>query len=201
MTCRGIHFLPAAVLHMNFLGSLSSILTISYFLLVFIGITGNSLVIISTVIKNRNMRSTTNTLVAFVSAADLISLICFIPFAILLTFKLPGGTLGAVLCQTFATANTSSATIVVSITTLTLLAVERFRALLKPWNSLLRLTKDSVFCWIFGISLYSVILVIPLFSFTEFDEKERICSDLRELKTERRIYYSLLGCGVALALL
>lgn len=174
-------------------------LTISYFVLVFIGITGNSLVV-SAVLKNRNMRSTTNILLAFVSAADLISLICFIPFAILLTFKLPGGTLGAVLCRTFATANTSSATIVVSITTLTLLAVERFRALLKPWNSRLRLTKDSVFYWIFGISLYSFILVIPLFSFMEFDEKERTCSDLREIKTERRIYYSLLGCGVALAL-
>ena len=166
-------------------------LTISYFVLVFIGITGNSLVV-SAVLKNRNMRSTTNILLAFVSAADLISLICFIPFAILLTFKLPGGTLGAVLCRTFATANTSSVTIVVSITTLTLLAVERFRALLKPWNSRLRLTKDSVFYWIFGISLYSFILVIPLFSFMEFDEKERTCSDLRELKTERRIYYSSL---------
>ena len=46
-------------------------LTISYFVLVFIGITGNSLVV-SAVLKNRNMRSTTNILLAFVSAADLI---------------------------------------------------------------------------------------------------------------------------------
>ena len=172
-------------------------LTCSYLVVILIGIIGNSLVI-SAVRRNRSMRSTTNILLAFVAVADFTSLICFIPFAFLLTFRLPGGTLGAVLCWTFATANTAAVTIVISITTLTLIAIERYHALVKPLNNRLRLNKENVHYWIFGISLYAFALIIPLFFFTVYDERQRICS-IKQING-KRIYFSLFGFGVALAL-
>ena len=64
---------------------------VCYMMLSVFGVAGNSLVI-TLVRRNRSLRSTTNILLAFVAVADLISLICFIPFALFLAFPLPGGT-------------------------------------------------------------------------------------------------------------
>lgn len=173
-------------------------LMVSYMVMSVFGVAGNSLVI-TLVRKNRSMRSTTNILLAFVAVADLISLICFIPFAFFLSFPLPGGILGAVFCWVFARANLAGVTIAVSMTTLTLLAIERFHALVKPMNSRLRLTKKNVFYCIFGISVYSVALIIPLFILTVFDKRKRTCTyDFG--KNGRRIYFSVFGFGVALAI-
>ena len=166
--------------------------------MILIGLLGNTLVI-TAVRKNRNMRSTTNILLAFVAVADFISLVCFIPFAVLLSFKLPRGIFGAVLCWIFATCNVASVTVVVSITTLTLLAIERYHALLKPMRSRLRLNNINVYYWICGISLYAIALIAPFFFFTKYDEPRRTCSYVFG-QNGRRIYFSLFGFGVALAL-
>ena len=131
-------------------------LMVSYIMLSLIGVVGNSLVI-TLVRRNRNLRSTTNILLAFVAVADLISLICFVPFAFFLVFSLPGGVLGAVLCWVFARGNVASLTIAISITTLAILAIERFHALVKPLNNRLRIARENIFYWIFGISVYAVL--------------------------------------------
>lgn len=173
-------------------------LVICYMLLSIIGGAGNSLVI-TLIRRKRSLRSTTNILLAFVAVADLISLICFIPFAFFLAFPLPGGIMGAVFCWVFARPNVASVTIAVSITTLALLAIERFHALVKPLNNKLRLTKNNVFYWIFGISVYAVGLNVPLFIFTVFDKQEKACTyDFG--KNGRRIYFSVFGFGVSLAM-
>ena len=174
-------------------------LMISYLAIVLIGVVGNSFVI-AAVRRNPSLRSTTNILLAFVAVADLISLVCFIPFAFLLTFTLPGGTLGAVLCWVFARANIAAVTIVVSITTLSLLAIERYHALLKPLNNRLRLNKKNVYYWIGGISLYAFALITPLFIFTVYDKRQRTCLYNFGLRNGRQIYFSVFGFGVALAL-
>ena len=173
-------------------------LIVSYTILSIIGIAGNSLVI-TLIRRNRSLRSTTNILLAFVAVSDLISLICFIPFAFFLAFPLPGGVLGAVFCWVFARPNAASVTIAVSLTTLALLAIERYHALVKPLNNRLRLTKDNVFYWIFGISVYAIALAIPLFIFTVFDKQNKTCTyDFG--KNGRRIYFSVFGFGVSLAM-
>lgn len=173
-------------------------LMVSYIILSLIGVAGNSLVI-TLVRRNRNLRSTTNILLAFVAVADLISLICFVPFAFFLVFPLPGGVLGAVFCWVFARGNVASFTIAVSITTLAILAIERFHALVKPLNNSLRIARENVFYWIFGILVYAVALIIPLFIFTMFDKRKKTC--IHDFgKNGRRIYFSVFGFGVALAL-
>ena len=173
-------------------------LIVSYTIMSIIGIAGNSLVI-TLIRRNRSLRSTTNILLAFVAVSDLISLICFIPFAFFLAFPLPGGVLGAVFCWVFARPNAASVTIAVSLTTLALLAIERYHALVKPLNNRLRLTKDNVFYWIFGISVYAIALAIPLFIFTVFDKQNKTCTyDFG--KNGRRIYFSVFGFGVSLAM-
>lgn len=173
-------------------------LMISYMILSLVGVVGNSLVI-TLVRRNRNLRSTTNILLAFVAVADLISLICFVPFAFFLVFPLPGGVLGSVFCWVFARGNVSSVTIAVSITTLALLAIERFHALVKPLNNRLRIARENIIYWVFGISIYAVALIIPLFIFTVFDKRKKTCfHDFG--RNGRRIYFSVFGFGVALAL-
>lgn len=173
-------------------------LMISYMILSLVGVVGNSLVI-TLVRRNRNLRSTTNILLAFVAVADLISLICFVPFAFFLVFPLPGGVLGSVFCWFFARGNVPSVTIAVSITTLALLAIERFHALVKPLNNKLRIARENIIYWVFGISIYAVALIVPLFIFTVFDKRKKTCfHDFG--KNGRRIYFSVFGFGVALAL-
>lgn len=173
-------------------------LMISYILLSLVGVAGNSLVI-TLVRRDRNLRSTTNILLAFVAVADLISLICFVPFAFFLVFPLPGGVLGCMLCWVFARGNVPSLTIAISITTLALLAIERFHALVKPLDNRLRVARENVIYWIFGILVYAVALIIPLFIFTVFDKRKKTCfHDFG--KNGRRIYFSIFGFGITLAL-
>ena len=173
-------------------------LMIGYMILSLVGVAGNSLVI-TLVRRNRNLRSTTNILLTFVAVADLISSICFVPFAFFLVFQLPGGVFGTVLCWVLAGGNVASFTIAVSITTLALLAIERFHALVKPLNHRLRIAKENVFYWIFGISVYAVALIVPLFIFTVFDKRKKTCFHDFGING-RRIYFSIFGFGVALAL-
>ena len=171
---------------------------IGYMILSLVGVTGNSLVI-TLVRRDRNLRSTTNILLAFVAVADLISLICFVPFASFLVFPLPGGVLGSTLCWVFARGNVSGLTIAVSITTLALLAIERFHALVKPLNNRLRIARENVIYWILGILVYAVALILPLFIFTVFDKRKKTCfHDFG--KNGRRIYFSIFGFGMVLAL-
>ena len=90
-------------------------------------------------------------------------------------------------------------TIAVSITTLALLAIERFHALVKPLNNRLRIARENVIYWIFGILVYAVALILPLFIFTVFDKRKKTCfHDFG--KNGRRIYFSIFGFGMILAL-
>ena len=172
-------------------------LLFSYLVLSAIGVVGNSLVI-TLIARKRGMRSTTNILLAFVAVADLISLISFVPFASFLVFPPPGGLLGAIFCCIFVRPNVASLTIAVSITTLVLLAIERYLALLKPMKNRLRLNKDNITYWVSGILLYALALTVPLFVFTIFDKQERTCKYNFGIHG-RRNYFAVFGFGVALA--
>ena len=155
--------------------------------------------VITFVRRNHNLRSTTNILLAFVAVADWISLICFVPFAFFLVFPCPGGVLGSVFCLFFARGNVQSLTIAVSITTLALLALERFHALVKPLNNRLRIARENVMYWIFAISVYAAAPIYPLFIFTVFDKRKKTCfHDIG--KNGRQICFSVVGFGVAAAL-
>ena len=80
------------------------------------------------------------------------------------------GKVGDLLCKFVSMNSMSGFSLLVSVCTMTLLAVQRYHALLKPMNTQLRLKKGSVFppppvslsSWkLFAVSLFIVLISIP----------------------------------------
>lgn len=115
------------------------------------GIAGNLLVLI--VVKRKpSMRSTTNYLLANLATADLLSLLGIVPVISQLYFDHPRGEVGRYLCMFLTAGNLSIVALITSVLTLTILAFERYMALVKPMQTK-RLTLDTVhyaivFTWI-----------------------------------------------------
>ncbi|XP_068753347.1 galanin receptor type 1-like isoform X1 [Montipora capricornis] len=155
------------------------------FIIISVGIIGNSMVI-AVVKAIRGMRSTTNYLLVNIALADIITLLFTIVHFILSRFSSPPSFTSAALnflCKFIYTNNVSLVSFLVTVMTLTLLAIERYQALVKPLTSSRRLTSERIACVITGIWSASFALVTPLFATTAYkpDDKE-ICShgDARE---------------------
>ncbi|XP_068679225.1 galanin receptor type 1-like [Montipora foliosa] len=153
------------------------------FIIISVGIIGNSMVI-AVVKAIRGMRSTTNYLLVNIAVADIITLLFTIVHLILSRFSSPSSFTSAALnflCKFVYTNNVSLVSFLVTVMTLTLLAIERYHALVKPLTSSRRLTSERIACVITGIWSASFALVTPLFATTKPDDKE-ICSygDARE---------------------
>jgi len=113
-----------------------------------VGTAGNIMVLL--VIKRKqSMRSTTNFLLANLATADLLSLLAAIPFVSQMYFHHPRGELGHYLCVFLTAGNISIVSLITSVVTLSMLAFERYMALLKPMTGV-RLNQDTV--------LYAVVL-------------------------------------------
>ena len=133
---------------MNFSSWLLSIASIPFLLT---GVIGNVLVI-GIVHKTLDMHSVTNYLLANLALSDVMTILIMWPWMLCTTndfVKMRNYCWMSV----FLYIN-----VVVSSVTLTVLAVERYHALLKPLRSGLRLTKDKVkniiaVIWIFGVSI------------------------------------------------
>ena len=160
-------------------------LFLSHFPILFfaIGFIGNVLVI-RIVHKTRQMHTPTNYLLAKMAVSDVITILLF------LCNKFTEDQLGRV-SHKFATfackaLNIVGICIMVSSITLTVLALERYHALLKPFRTGLRLSEDNVKKAIVVIWTTSVVICFPGFFFAEWSEKDTSC--FPPLDKESKIY-------------
>ena len=164
-------------------------LFLSYFPILFfaIGFIGNVLVI-RIVHKTRQMHTPTNYLLANMAVSDVITILLY------LCNKFTEDQLGRV-SHKFATfackaLNIVEICIMVSSITLTVLALERYHALLKPFRTELRLSEDNVKKAIVFIWTTSVVICFPQFFFAEWDEKPISCVEPFDISKFYTLLYS-----------
>lgn len=133
-------------------------------IIVVIGLIGNSLVI-AVVKVIRAMRSTTNYLLVNVAAADNTTHLFTIIHVVVSKQRPPySPELESFLCKFIISNTIPIVTLLVTVLTLTLLAVERYQALMKPLTPSRRLTTDKIAYVIVGIWVTSLALVTPMFA-------------------------------------
>lgn len=164
-----------------------------YSFIVLFGVVGNSIVI-TIVRKTPSMHTTTNYLLVNLAVADLLSLL-FCPglydFA-LHKVKLTQ-TVGDFVCKVFAGNAVLSVTVLESIFTLTVVAVERCLSLVKPFNTSARLKKENVGYAIAITWILASIICLPGFLSNNYDEyaKEYPCNrpwTLNKLVPSKKTY-------------
>ncbi|XP_078374215.1 galanin receptor type 1-like isoform X2 [Oculina patagonica] len=166
---------------------------VTFWVIIIVGIMGNSLVI-AVVKMFRGMRTTTNYLLVNVAVADITTLLfTAILFLIMKSGSAgsPSRTLASFLCKFITTNTIAIVTLLVTALTLTLLAFERYHALVKPMIMSLRLTTDKIAYVIAGIWLVAIALVTPLFASLDYDSERRSCSH-GEANFEMMIYIDCL---------
>lgn len=152
--------------------------TVTFWIIIIVGILGNSLVI-AVVKMFRSMRTTTNYLLVNVAVADITTLVFTAILLVLHASKsssFSSRSLASFLCKFIYTNTIAIVTLLVTALTLTLLAFERYHAMVKPLVVSLRLTADKIAYVIAGIWLVALGLVAPLFGTFDYDPKDRACS-------------------------
>uniref|UniRef100_A0A3P9H959 Neuropeptide Y receptor type 2 n=1 Tax=Oryzias latipes TaxID=8090 RepID=A0A3P9H959_ORYLA len=145
----------------------------AYSLIILLGLLGNSLVIYM-IIRYRNMRTVTNFFIANLALADLLVNTLCLPFTLVYTL-LDEWKFGAVLCHMVPFAQALS--VHVSILTLTVIALERYRCIVfhlgrrLTWHSSLLI---MAFTW-----TVSAVLAAPLAIFREYRQEEIPSINLR----------------------
>jgi len=149
----------------------------AYTIVVLVGICGNSLVI-EVVRKKRSMHSTMNFLLVNLAIADLLTLVWCLPGTVLFYTAQPSGQLGTYLCKFITTHSIAGIGMIVSGLTLTLISVERYKALVTPMETRFRLSKGNVLYPIVGIWVFAVVYVCPLFVFETYNDGTQRCMTL-----------------------
>ena len=166
--------------------------TVAFWFIIIVGIIGNSLVI--TVVKMfQSMRTTTNYLLVSVACADVTTLL-FTAMLNLIMRKNSSVTSKALLsflCKFIYTNTVAIVTLLVTALTLTVLAIERYHALVKPLIISRRLTINKMVYVITGTWLAAIVMVTPLFATLDFDPERRSCS-YGEADYEMMIYIDCL---------
>ena len=149
---------------------------IAFWLITIVGVLGNSLVI-AVVKMFRSMRTTTNYLLVNVAVADITTLFFTAILFLIMTTNSPihSGAL-SFLCKFIFTNTVSIVTLLVTALTLTLLAIERYQALVKPLSVSGRLSMDKITYVITGIWLVAIALVTPVFATLDWDSDRHYCS-------------------------
>ena len=150
---------------------------VTFWLIIIVGFIGNSLVI--TVVKMfRSMRTTTNYLLVNVACADITTLVFTAILFIVLQGKGPvyPSALASFLCKFIYTNTISIITLLVTGLTLTVLALERYNALVKPMLISRRLTISKIAYAIIVIWLVAISMVIPLFATLDYDQDRGSCN-------------------------
>ncbi|XP_020619131.1 neuropeptide Y receptor type 1-like [Orbicella faveolata] len=161
----------------NSLSPFNVALVVLYSIIVVVGLAGNSLVI-AIVCKTRSMFTPTNILLANVAAADIISLLwCPIPLVIGLSGTNISGETADYICKFFTGYSVTCITVPVTFLSLMILAVERFHAIVKPFNSALALTNNRMGFVIAFIWIMAAALSLPGFIYSKYDEQLGRCLD------------------------
>lgn len=138
--------------------------TVFFWLIIIVGVLGNSLVI--TVIKMiRSMRTTTNYLLVNVAVADITTLL-FTTIHVLTGMINPTSphALLNFLCKFIYNNTIVIVTLLVTSLTMTLLAFERYNALVKPLINSRRITDGNIAYVITAIWVAAIVMVVPLFA-------------------------------------
>lgn len=164
------------------------VLITAYTIVVLVGVCGNSLVI-EVVRKKRSMHSTMNFLLVNLAIADLLALVWCLPGTILSYTAQPSGQLGNFLCKFITTHSIAGIGMIVSGLTLTLISVERYKALVTPMETRFRLSKENVIYAIVGIWVFATIYVCPLFIFGAYSEEKQQCITAWPTSSEKASAY------------
>ena len=149
------------ILQNEYVSSQDIIFASFYSFIIFFGIIGNCIVI-TIVRKTPSMHSTTNYLLMNLAVADLLSLLlCPGLYDFALTSVRLQGISGDLICKLFAGNAVVPITINVAVLTVCTIAIERYLALVKPFRSNLRITKDKVVHVIAFLWFISLISCIP----------------------------------------
>lgn len=150
-------------------------LAVFYGIVILTGIFGNSLVIV-VVWKTRVMHTATNYLLVNLAASDILVLLwCPNTYDFAVAGALPEGQLGDYLCRFFIGDPMDTLCLGVTLFTLTVLAVERYQALVTPMRTKYTLTKKSVVYAIAATWIISLLISLPDFVFTHVDRKTGKC--------------------------
>ena len=150
-------------------------LAVVYAVVILTGIFGNSLVI-AVVWKTKTMHTTTNYLLVNLAASDILVLLwCPSTYNFAVVDSFPEGQLGDYLCRFFTGDPMDTLCLGVTIFTLTVLAVERYQALVTPMTAKYTLTKKSVVYAIAATWMISMLISIPDFIFTHVDRTTGKC--------------------------
>ena len=146
-------------------------------LIIIVGVCGNSLVL--TVIKMiRTMRTTTNYLLVNIAAADITTLLFTTVHVIIGSVgNFPSSpALLSFLCKFIFTNSIVIVTLLVTSMSMTILAFERYHALLKPLTMSGRLTTNNIAYVISAIWLVAIAMVTPIFVKFDYDLETGRCN-------------------------
>ena len=153
-----------------------ALLIAAYTIVVFVGLCGNSL-IIYVVRTRRSMHSTMNFLLVNLAIADQLILVLCLPGKLLPYVAHSSSKIfDSILCKFITTHHIAGIGMIASGLTLTLISVERYKALVRAMNApSWRLNKENVIYAIAAIWIFATAYVIPLFVFTSYDENKKKC--------------------------
>ena len=155
----------------NFITTVDIVFASLYSFIVFFGVLGN-VIIITIVRKTPSMHTTTNFLLTNLAVADLISLLfCpgFYDFALKsVSLSQP---IGDFVCKIFVGNAVLSITILESIFMLVVVAVERYVALVKPFQTNSKLRKENVSFAIAATWTLATLVCIPGILSNNYDER------------------------------
>ncbi|EDO46500.1 predicted protein [Nematostella vectensis] len=158
------------------IGTIDIVFAVLYFLIDIIGVTGNALVIL-VVKRNRSMHTTTNFLLVNLAFADIFTLLTCPRngYWLAVTASHPVGLAGDYICKFFTGNALVGITASVSSLTLTVLAVERYRALLKPMERKYSVSMENVKFVMTAIWGISILVNIPDFLKNKYSEHYGKC--------------------------
>ena len=156
-------------------GTIDFVFAALYTLVVFTGLIGNCLVI-TVVRKTRTMHTTTNFLLVNLAVSDVITLLwCPRTYSFLFYPIHPTGATGDYICRVFTGNAIIGVAIASSVLTLTILATERYHALMKPMQNELRLTHERVKYVIAFIWVAAILISLPDFVQNKYSERYGRC--------------------------
>lgn len=162
-------------------------------IIIVVGLVGNSFIVAVLKIFPR-MRTTTNYLLVNVAAADITTLLFTAMHLIPIRGPFPNGALGSFLCKFVYTNNITMVTLLVTTMTLTLLAVERYHALVKPLITSRRVNTDNIAYIIVGIWFVAIAMVLPLFvSVDHRPNSNSLCSPGNKMDEMKVYVYCLMA--------
>ena len=145
-----------------------SLTTIPFLVVGFIG----NVLVIQIVHKTRDMHTPTNYLLANMAVSDVITILLVPIYKFADHLELQSDGFRTFICKSFGLI---AICVTVSSITLTVLAVERYHALMKPFRTGLRLKEDNITYAIVFIWISSVIICFPEFIFKDWSERYSTC--------------------------